>query len=122
MIYQIGGMTPAGETTRRVDLYDVATKSWTRGPDLNGDSMDGFGAAAHAANGAVYVTTLTGLVQRHTPGADAWEELGELENARFFHRLLPVPGEGGAPAFYLLGGGSMEVGRFTTVERLTVAP
>ena len=122
VIYQIGGMTPAGETTRRVDLYDVATKTWTRGPDLGGDSMDGFGAAAHAANGAVYVTTLTGLVQRHTPGADAWEDLGELENARFFHRLLPVPGEGGAPAFYLLGGGSMEVGRFTTVERLTVAP
>ncbi len=119
LIYQIGGMTPAGEPTRRVDLYDVATKTWTRGPDLNGDSMDGFGSAAYAANGSVYVTTLTGLVQRHTPGAAAWEDLGELDSPRFFHRLLPVPGEAGEAAFYLLGGGSMETGRFTTVQRLS---
>ena len=125
LIYHVGGMTPEGETTRRVDVYDVAAKRWSRGPDLNGDSMDGFGAAAYAAGGAVYVTTLTGLVQRHRPGADApgadvWEDLGELENPRFFHRLLPVPGDGGKPAFLLLGGGSMEAGRFTTVERLSV--
>ncbi|QDT15171.1 Kelch motif protein [Alienimonas californiensis] len=120
-IYHIGGMLPEGETTRRVDIYDVATKTWLPGPELNGDSMDGFGSAAYAVNGAVYATTLTGLVQRLTPGADAWENLGELENPRFFHRLLPTPGENGAPSFLLLGGGSMEKGRFTTVERLGVS-
>ncbi|MFH5805676.1 DUF1668 domain-containing protein [Alienimonas sp. DA493] len=119
-IYFIGGMLPEGEPTRRVDIYDVATRTWTRGPDLNGDVMDGFGSAAYAVDGAVYATTLTGLVQRLTPGADAWEDLGELEFPRFFHRLLPAPGENGEPTLLLLGGGSMEQGRFTAVERLGV--
>ncbi|NNJ27422.1 hypothetical protein LzC2_35250 [Planctomycetes bacterium LzC2] len=120
LIYHIGGMTPAGEPTRRVDIYDVATETWTSGPALNGDVMDGFGSAAYAMNGAVYATTLTGLVQRLTPGADAWEDLGELDSPRFFHRLLPAPGENDQVTFYLLGGGSMEEGRFTTVERVSV--
>jgi len=119
-IYHIGGMLPEGEITRRVDIYDVATKTWLPGPELLGDNMDGFGSAAYASGDAVYATTLTGLVQRLAADADAWEDLGELENARFFHRLLPIPGEEGEAAFYLLGGGSMEVGRFTTVERVSV--
>ena len=121
LIYMIGGMLPEGEVTRRVDIYDPMKETWTRGPDLAGDEMDGFGSAAFGVGDAVYATTLTGKVQRLRAGAAAWEVLGELDNARFFHRLLPDPTSGGeTPAFLLLGGGSMENGRFTAVERLTV--
>ena len=94
-LYLIGGMPPTGEPTRRVDIYDAKTGTFARGPDLPGETMDGFGSAAFAANGAVYVTTLTGKVLRLKPGADAWEPLGELEKARFFHQLVPA-GDGAA--------------------------
>ena len=116
-LYLIGGMPPSGEPTRRVDIFNAKTGTFARGPDLPGETMDGFGSAAFAANGAVYVTTLTGKVLRLKSGADAWEPLGELEKARFFHQLVPA---GDGAAFYLIGGGSMEDGRFTTVEKLTV--
>ena len=118
-IYMIGGMLPEGEPTRRADVFDVANQEWESAPNLNGGVMDGFGTASFAADGAVYTTTLTGTVQRLAPGSDAWEDLGELPNARFFHRLLPVPAAA-PPTFLLIGGGSMEEGRFTAVERLTV--
>ena len=121
LIYLIGGMLPEGEITSRVDIYDPAQKTWTRGPDLPGGEMDGFGTAAWGAGEAVYATTLTGKVLRLRTGAASWDVLGELENARFFHRLLPDPASPtSAPAFLLLGGSNMETGRFTAVERLTV--
>ena len=116
-LYLIGGMPPSGEPTRRVDIYNAKTGAFARGPDLPGETMDGFGSAAFAADGAVYVTTLTGKVLRLKSGADAWEPLGELGKARFFHQLVPA---GDGAQFYLIGGGSMEDGRFTTVEKLTV--
>ena len=119
-VYMIGGMTPEGEPTRRVDVLDTATGEWSEGPALAGDVMDGFGAAAYAAGDAVYAATLSGKVQRLTPGADEWEVLGELENPRFFHRLLPAGDDAGRPTFYLLGGGNMTDGRYELVEKLTV--
>ena len=119
-VYMIGGMTPEGEPVRRVDILDAAAGGWSEGPALAGDMMDGFGAAAYAADGAVYAATLSGKLQRLTPGADEWEVLGELENPRFFHRLLPAAGEGQSPTFYLLGGGNMTDGRYELVEKLTV--
>ena len=126
-IYMIGGMTPEGEPVRRVDIYDAAAGEWSEGPELAGDVMDGFGAAAYAAGDAVYAATLSGKLQRLAPGADAWEVLGELENPRFFHRLLPADGSDGdadgsegGPAFWLLGGGNMTDGRYELVEKLTI--
>ena len=119
-VYMIGGMPPTGEPTRRVDVLDAATGEWSAGPDLAGDAMDGFGAAAYAADGAVYAATLSGKVQRLAAGADGWEVLGELPNPRFFHRLLPAGDEAGGPTFLLLGGGNMTDGRYELVEKLTV--
>ena len=119
-IYLIGGMLPEGEITDRVDILDVAAGTWTAGPELPGEGMDGFGSSSFGVGDTVYATTLSGRIIRLKDGGEEWEELGDLDRARFFHRLLPDPTAGDDPAFLLIGGGSMTDGRFTEVDRVTI--
>ena len=129
-IFAVGGMQREGGPTRRVDVYDPASRTWSRAPDLpapelaDGDAggdhgswdLEGFGPGAEAVGDALVVTTLTGRVLRLTPGATEWEVLGTVDRARFFHQLLP-DGDGG---LLLVGGGNMTDGRFTEVDRIDV--
>lgn len=111
-LYAIGGMTSGDETSLETDIYDPQSDSWTQGPELVGDSgMAGFGASAFATGGRLYVTTVSGTLQRLTADGKSWQVIAITPTARFFHRMLPI----GENQFVMVGGSNRE-GRVTGVE------
>jgi len=115
-LHAIGGMTSGDETSLETDVYDPQSDSWVAGPELIGDSgMTGFGAAAFATGGQLYVTTVAGNLQKLASDGGSWIVVAETPTARFFHRMLPA----GKNAFLLIGGSNFR-GRVTDVERITV--
>lgn len=115
-IYAVGGMQEAGGFTMRVDAYDPKTNTWSAAPSILGSGMDGFGTSAFANKNALVVTTMSGSIQRLTPGANQWELVGQLQSPRFFHRqLATVDGD-----MLIVGGASMETGKINSVERFKI--
>jgi hypothetical protein len=96
-VYVLGGMTPDGPT-RRVDVLDLETRQWSRGPDLPGTDRGAFAPAACAVGGKVVVNTGAGPLYRLT--GDSWEQVGTAARKRIVGRLLPH----GPDAVILVGG------------------
>ena len=115
-IYAIGGMRPKGGPSKQVDVYDPETDSWMKGPDLLGETMDGFGSSSFATGGRLYTTTYSGLLQRLTKDGSRWELVAELPSDRFFHRLLQV----NDTQLLTVGGASMSRGKFGAVEVISL--
>lgn len=116
-IYAIGGMQKKGGTTLRVDVFDPASGTWSRGPDLQGSGrLKGFGASAFATGGNLYASTHNGALQRLAKDGKSWEIVKELERPRFFHRLLPFSDN----QLILVGGANMEIGKFDEVDVIDV--
>ncbi|MCA9087952.1 MAG: DUF4198 domain-containing protein [Planctomycetaceae bacterium] len=116
-LYAIGGMNSDAEATREVDVFDPATGKWSQGPDIIGDDgLTGFGASAFATGGALYVTTIKGQLQRLNQDGQGWTVVGQTPTARFFHRMLPLAEN----QLLMVGGASMQTGKFEAVEVLTV--
>ncbi len=117
-LYCLGGMQEKGGTTTAVSIYDPQSDVWTDGPTLLGSSMDGFGCSAFACNGALIVTTMSGSIQKLADNGERWEYMGQLENARFFHRVLPW----NDARLVIVGGANMTVGGKTeSLEVLTIS-
>ena len=51
--------------------------------------MEGFGSSTFACNGSLFVTTMSGSIQRLADDGKQWEYLGQVAHPRFFHRVLP---------------------------------
>ncbi len=117
-IYAIGGMQPDGKVTRRTAILDLAKNVWRDGPELPGDDMEGFGSACCALENRLYVSTMSGKLWRLSTDEKSWELVQQLSDARFFHRMLPLP-EG---RLVLIGGASMQRGKHASVEVVTVPP
>lgn len=116
-LYCIGGMKQRGGPTNDVDVYNPQTDSWSKGPKLLGSSMDGFGNSAFACGGSLYVSTVSGSVQRLSPDGAKWEFAAQVDHPRFFHRLLPWADS----KLVSVGGGSMQAGgKVTEIEVLKV--
>jgi N-acetylneuraminic acid mutarotase len=115
-IYAIGGMQKVGGPTTRVDVFDPETQTWSQGPGLQGGGMDGFGSSSFAVGNQLFVTTYSGSIQRLDEGADSWRILGQLDRARFFHRLLPLS----ETELIAVGGASMSDGKFEALEVIRV--
>ena len=115
-IYVMGGMTSKGEPSRRVDIYDRDSDSWTQGPELLGETMDGFGSSSFATGGRLYATTYQGLLQRLAEDGSSWELVAELPSDRFFHRMLPIDDS----KLITLGGASMSSGKFGAIEVISI--
>lgn len=116
-LYAIGGMNREGGPTRRVDIFNPQTGDWSMGPELHGeDGMTGFGNAAFATGGQLYVTTIKGDLQRLSQDGSRWEIIQKTPTARFFHRMLPVDQQ----RLAIVGGASMATGKFEQVEILPV--
>jgi N-acetylneuraminic acid mutarotase len=111
-VYVIGGIEADGQTTTETDIYDPATDTWQPGPKLNGKGMEGFGTSAFELNGQLFVTSYSGKLQRLA--ATGWENVGELNQDRFFHRMVPWH-----DSLLVVGGASMEDGKRLTIEVLT---
>lgn len=115
-LFAIGGITAGGETSLETDIYDPKSDSWSQGPELIGqDGMTGFGAAAFATGGNLYVSTVTGSFQRLAADASKWDVIGQTPTARFFHRMLPTSDS----TFVVIGGSNMR-GRIKVVQRIEV--
>lgn len=111
-VYAIGGITSDGETTLRTDVYDPQEDRWELGPPLPGeDPIAGFGGAAHATGGRLYMSTVTGQLFRLAKSGETWEPVGRTPTERFFHQMLPVDSE----RFVVVGGSNRE-GRVRQVE------
>lgn len=118
-LYAIGGMQSEGGPTRRVDVFDAATGQWSRGPEILGDDgMTGFGASAFASGGRLYVSTIRGTLQRLSDDGRSWEMVGETPTPRFFHRMLALNDS----QLLVVGGASMQEGKFDAVEILSTRP
>jgi len=114
-LYAIGGMQSSGRPTTETAVFDPKTSKWSAGPRLIGSSMNGFGSSSFAQNGKLFVTTYDGTLQRLNPTGSAWENVGNLPTARFFHRMLPYQ-----ERLLIVGGASMTSGKFEAVE--SIAP
>jgi N-acetylneuraminic acid mutarotase len=115
-IYAIGGMQKVGGPTTRVDVFDPETQTWSQAPGLQGGGMDGFGSSSFAVGNQLFVTTYSGSIQRLDEDADSWRSLGQLDRARFFHRLLPLS----ETELIAVGGASMSDGKFEALEVIRV--
>ena len=117
-LYQIGGMQPDGQMTTRTATFDPATATWGEGPDLGGEAMEGFGPSCCHCQGRLYVSTSSGRLLRLSADGQSWEKIGQLDKARFFHRLIPVDDHN----LIAIGGASMQTGKFSNVELLDISP
>lgn len=115
-VYVVGGMDKNSGPTAATDIYNVTTNQWVKGPDLVGDAMTGFGCAAHSLGGRLYVSTVSGNVQRLSEDGTKWEIVGTLNPGRFFHCMLPAADD----SLLLVGGANMSVGKFTELEILEI--
>jgi len=118
-LYAIGGMTPMGPSVD-VHALDLKTGKWESGPAIplsdKIKTMNGFGSSAYAADGNLFLSTMDGNVFRLSTEGKAWDKVGELKFARFFHRLLP-DGQG---AWLAVAGASHEYGHLDSIERVTL--
>jgi hypothetical protein len=115
-IVAIGGMTEAGDTTLETEIYDPQTDRWTAGPELAGEEpIGGFGASAFATGGSLYVSGVTGQLQRLAADGARWVTVAETPTARFFHRMLPVDDQ-----HLIIVGGANRDGRLREVEILAL--
>lgn len=112
-LFVIGGMNEKGGPTKEVVVYDPELKSWNKAGDLLGEqSMAGFGASGWSINGKLIVTTYEGDIQAWDEQANSWKQLGKTEDARFFHRLVPLD----AQHLVSIGGANMEEGKYLKLE------
>ena len=116
-LYVIGGMKESGGTTSDVEVYDIKSKTWRDGPTLPGSGeMEGFGSSCFNVGGRLVASTYGGSVLKLNDTSDGWQQIHQLENGRFFHRLLPLSSE----KFVLVGGANMETGKFHEVQVLDI--
>lgn len=113
-LFCVGGMQEDGGPTTATSIYDPATNAWSDGPAILGAPMDGFGCSAFATRDGLFVTTISGSIQRLSEDGKAWQFVGQLEHPRFFHRLLPWQ----ESKLVIVGGTSMSSGKALSLELL----
>lgn len=88
----MGGLDNGGDTSDEVDIFNLETGEWTKGPKLPKGPMNGFGLAAMVDedDGKLYITGFSGDVHTYK-GKDGWEKVGTFEHGRMFSRLVDPP-------------------------------
>ena len=113
-IYCIGGMDSDNKPTLAVEIYDIATGQWTKGPELPPGQFKGFSCSAIAQDGRIYANAFQGDLLRLSTDGSSWEIAGRLEHPRMAHRLVTA----GTRQLIALGGEDGEEKR-TDLEVLT---
>ncbi len=86
-LFVMGGITPEGKPTARVDVLDLESQEWKEGPEF---PQSGFGMSAFAVQGDIYASGMGGTLYKLDVDAMEWASVTSLTFPRFFHRLLPV--------------------------------
>ena len=63
-LYCIGGMNSDNQTTLAVDIYDIKTGQWSKGPELPPGKHKGFSCSAIAQDGRIYANAFQGDLLR----------------------------------------------------------
>jgi len=113
----IGGMQEAGGPTTAAAIFDPVASTWSDGPSIVGNAMDGFGSSAFALGDELYVSTMSGKLQRLSRDGSRWHVVAQLQHPRFFHRMLPVDRD----RLLFVGGASMRSGKIGELEWWTAA-
>ncbi|MCS7271693.1 MAG: hypothetical protein NZ703_11485 [Gemmataceae bacterium] len=87
-VYVLGGLAPDGPDPR-VDILDLTTRQWQRGPDLPGKDRNAFAPAACNLQDQVIIFTADGSLYRLGPQGKEWEKIGQAATKRLVARLLP---------------------------------
>lgn len=87
-LFVLGGMNAKNETVLEADVYDPATQTWSKLPELpTSGRLKGFAAAACELDGRVIVSPSGGKVFALAADHTKWEEVATLEQSRYFHQL-----------------------------------
>jgi len=113
----LGGMNQNAKVSRRVDFFDPAAGKWSKGPDLPGTGMSGFGVSAWSLGDNLYVSGFNGRVFKLAADGSKWEEVAKLAQPRFFHQLVPAAKK---DALLVVGGASRD-GHLADVELVDVS-
>jgi hypothetical protein len=95
-MYVMGGLDDNWKMVRETNIFDPETGVWTKGPDLPGDEMNGFGPAACVHDGDLYVSVADGGLYRLT--AEGWQKASSAK-PRIAHRMVSD-----GPMILVLGG------------------
>lgn len=115
-LYVLGGLQSNSKVTKRVDVFDPKSDTWSLGPELPGNAEhEGFGPSAFQVEGRIYYSGACGVVFRLTESGDAWDAIGAWTEPRITHRLLP-----GRAGELLAVGGNHEKKQTARVEMLRV--
>lgn len=114
-LFCLGGLDNGGDTSLEVDILDLKTEKWSKGPELPDGPVKGFGLAATTVGGEVFITGFSGDVHRLDAEAEKWVKIGELETGRMFARLAPVDSE----TLVVVGGGTRK-GRALKLELVEI--
>lgn len=87
-IWLIGGLTPDGEISRKIHLFDPSKDSWSIGPDVPGMPSNGNGIAAAVAGDSLVVAGMDGKVYQLATDGTSWTESARLSASRIHHRLI----------------------------------
>ncbi|HMP76120.1 MAG TPA: redoxin domain-containing protein [Kiritimatiellia bacterium] len=88
-LYAIGGALEDGIRTGRLDIYDPATDTWTRGADMPTPrevDIAVYAGRLYAAGGYNGEKSLTAF-EAYDPAADQWEKLPDLPFALSAHKV-----------------------------------
>ncbi|MEX2093328.1 MAG: hypothetical protein WD971_11660, partial [Pirellulales bacterium] len=113
----LGGMDEHAKISRRVDFFDPASGKWSKGPDLPGTGMSGFGVSAWSLADNLYVSGFNGRVFKLADDGSKWQEAAKLAQPRFFHQLVPAA----TPDALLVVGGASRDGHLSDVELIDVS-
>lgn len=83
-VVAIGGIGADRSMSQSVDLYDLETGTWSKGPEYPGVA---FGMAAEAMDDTILASGADGKVFQWAPGDDEWTQVGTLTFPRFFHQI-----------------------------------
>jgi N-acetylneuraminic acid mutarotase/uncharacterized GH25 family protein len=85
-MYVLGGIDDQGKIAHEVSIFDPATNTWTKGPQLPGAELDGFAPAACVHDGSLFVSVADGSLYRLNESNQAWKKVGNA-SPRVAHRL-----------------------------------
>jgi hypothetical protein len=86
-VHVLGGFNERSQVVRGSTVFDMASGTWSDGPDLPGGSMNGFGPAAAVSAGSLYVSVDDGGLYRLDQTARTWTKVGQ-STPRIVHRLI----------------------------------
>jgi hypothetical protein len=114
-VWMIGGLTPDGEISKNIWIFNPSTNHWAEGPDVPGIPANGNGIAAAVLRERLVLAGMDGKVYQLSDDQHRWDSIGRLPSSRIHHRLI-----GYKDQLIVIGGDSRE-GHLNTAEFASIS-